>query len=160
MTRTVLGILSFGLVLILAAAQLPVDDEVAAQTPGPVPVATIGQLERAMVGPSSDAIFNVGRAEPATDDEWLALEDAAVVLTEAANLYMMDGRRADDGEWMTMAGAMYDAGRAALVAVQARDADAILDAGNNLVEACEACHVPYRDGGRPMGPPPGAVAPE
>ena len=70
---------------------------------------------------------------------------------------MMDGRRADDGEWMTMATAMYEGGRAALVAVQARDVEATLDAGNSLVEAC---HVPYRDGGRPMGPPPGAVAPE
>ena len=157
MTRTVLLTLAFGLAAILATGTLPVRGGIAAQTPGPVPVATIGQLERAMVGPSSDAIFNVGRAEPATDDEWLALEDAAVILTEAANLYMMDGRRADDGEWMTMATAMYEGGRAALVAVQARDVDAILDAGNSLVEAC---HVPYRDGGRPMGPPPGAVAPE
>ncbi len=126
MTRTVLGTLSFGLAAILAASTLPSDSSTAAQAPGPIPVATIGQLERAMVGPSSDAIFNVGRAEPATDDEWLALEDAAVILTEAPNLYMMDGRRADDGEWITMARAMYEAGRAALVAVEARDVDGIL----------------------------------
>ena len=64
MTRTVLLTLAFGLAAILATGTLPVRGGIAAQTPGPVPVATIGQLERAMVGPSSDAIFNVGRAEP------------------------------------------------------------------------------------------------
>ncbi len=159
MTRTVLITVGLGLAATLAVGSL-IDNNAAAQAPAPIPVATIGQLDRAMVGPSSDALFNVGRAEPSTDDEWVALEDAAVLLTEAANLYMMEGRRADDGEWMTMAGAMCDAGRAALVAVQARDVNGILDAGNTLVEACEACHVPCRDGGRPMGPPPGAVAPE
>ena len=69
---------------------------------------------------------------------------------------MMDGRRQDEGLWMELAGAMADAGANALSAAEARDVDGVLDAGNALIEVCEACHQPYRDGGRPMGPPPEA----
>ena len=58
---------------------------------------------------------------------------------------------------MEMAGALVDAGAAALAAAEGRDVDGVLDAGNSMVEACEACHVPYRDSGRAMGPPPAAL---
>ena len=145
MMRMGLGVVG----LLLAAFTLS-----AAQSRTATPIATIGQIQRAMVSPSSNIIFNVGSTEPSTDEEWLALEDAAIILTEAGNLYMMDGRRKDDGHWMELAGAMVDAGAAALEAAEARSVDGVLDAGNVLIEICEACHQPYRDGGRPMGPPP------
>ena len=145
MARTSFGVFS----LVFAALVIGV-----AQTRSVTPVATVGQIQRAMVSPSSDIIFNVGSEAPATDTEWQVVEDAAVILAEAGNLFMMDGRRKDDGLWMELAGAMADAGADALIAAQARNVDGVLDAGNTLIEVCEACHQPYRDGGRPMGPPP------
>ena len=126
-----------------------------AQSGGINPVATISQIQRAMVSPSSDVIFSIGSQEPETDEDWQAFENAAVILTEAGNLFMMDGRKKDDGLWMELAGAMSEAGAAALTAAEARDVDGVFTAGNTLIEGCEACHQPYRDGGRPMGPPPG-----
>jgi len=127
-----------------------------AQTLTPTAVATISQIQKAMITPASDAIFNVGRTAPTNDDQWQALEDAAVILTEAGNLYMMEGRRKDEKQWMEFTTAMVAAGTQALRAVEARDVNGLLDAGNNLIEVCEACHQPYRDGGRAMGPPPEA----
>ena len=144
MARILLGIVGLSLVIVSVGV---------AQSRTPTPVATISQIQRAMVSPASDAIFNAGSVAPATDEEWQ--EDAAVILTEAGNLYMMDGRRKDDGLWMELAGAMADAGAAALAAAEAQNVDGVFDAGNTLIEICEACHQPYRDGGRPMGPPPG-----
>ena len=125
-----------------------------AQSGGITPVATISQIQRAMVSPSSDVIFSIGSQEPETEADWQAFEDAAVILTEAGNLFMMDGRKKDDDLWMELAGAMSEAG-AAVTAAEARDVDGVFAAGNTLIEVCEACHQPYRDGGRPMGPPPG-----
>ena len=145
MARTSFGIL--GLIVVVLAVGV-------AQTRSVTPVATVGQIQRAMVSPSSDIIFNVGSEAPETDAEWQVVEDAAVILAEAGNLFMMDGRRKDEGLWMELAGAMADAGANALSAAEARNVDGVLDAGNTLIEVCEACHQPYRDGGRPMGPPP------
>ena len=125
-----------------------------AQTLTPTSVATISQIQKAMITPASDAIFNVGRTAPTCDDEWQALENAAVVLTEAGNLFMMEGRRKDEKQWMEFTAAMVNAGTMALRAAEVRDVNGLLDAGNNLIDVCEACHQPYRDGGRAMGPPP------
>ena len=52
-----------------------------------------------------------------------------------------------------------DAGAEALAAAEAEDVDAVLESGNRIAAACEACHQPYRDGGRAMGPPPEAGPP-
>ncbi len=124
-----------------------------AQTRSARPVASIKQIQEAMVSPASDVIFGVGSTAPQSDAEWAAVRNAAVILTETGNLFMLDGRAQDAEEWMEMAGALVDAGAAALAAAEAKDVDAVLDAGNGIVDVCETCHVPYRDG-RQMGPPP------
>ena len=122
------------------------------QVPGPEPVATIKQIQESMISPSSDTIFNVGRAAPETDEGWLTVRNAAIVLAEAGNLFMMEGRAKDTDQWMEMAGELVAAGTDALRATEARDVGGVLEAGNRMAAACEACHQPYRDGGRAMGP--------
>ena len=133
---------------------------VVAQTSAPTPVASIKQIQEAMISPSSDVIFNVGRGAPENDDEWLVVRNAAIVLAEAGNLFMMEGRAKDSELWMELAGELVAAGKEALDAVDARSAEGVLGAGDRIAAACEACHQPYRDGGRAMGPPPGAAPPQ
>jgi hypothetical protein len=127
---------------------------VAAQRHAIKPIASIMQLHEAMISPSSDALFDVGRETPKNDKEWIAVRNHAVILAESANMLMLDGRAKDNGEWMRFSSAMADAAAAALKAAEARNVDGILDAGDRIVPVCEACHEPYRDGGRKMGPPP------
>ena len=74
------------------------------------PVASIKQLQEAMISPSSDTIFNVGRAAPASDEEWLVVRNAAIVLAEAGNLLMLEGRAKDTEQWMDLAGELVAAG--------------------------------------------------
>ena len=123
---------------------------VPAQETGIVPVATVKQLCEGMITASSDALFNVGREAPDDDDDWRAVLHNALMLAEAGNLLMLDGRARDDGEWMTMSRALVDAGITAVRAVEVRDVDALLGAGDQIVVACETCHVPYRDEGLSM----------
>ena len=124
MARTSFGILSLFVVVLAVGV---------AQTRSVTPVATVGQIQRAMVSPSSDIIFNVGSEAPETDSEWQVVENAAVILAEAGNLFMMDGRRQDEGLWMELAGAMADAGANALSAAEARDVDGVLHEDDGIV---------------------------
>ena len=97
-----------GVVVLLLAAAAP------AQESGIVPVATVKQLCEGMITASSDALFNVGREAPDDDDDWRAVLHSALMLAEAGNLLMLEGRARDDGEWMTMSRALVDAGVAAV----------------------------------------------
>lgn len=130
--------------VLLAAVAAP------AQEAGIEPVATVRQLCEGMITSSSDALFNVGREAPDDDGDWRAVLNNALMLAEAGNLLMLEGRARDDGEWMTMSRALVDAGITAVRAVEVRDVDALLGAGDEIVVACETCHVPYRDEGLSM----------
>lgn len=104
---------------------------------------------------------------PANDEEWAEQRANALRLIETGNLLLIPGRRAVaasstvpgahiDGvldhaeveaavrrEWprfVTYATELQTAARAALVATEARDAHALLVAGEQLQEACEQCH--------------------
>jgi cytochrome c553 len=127
---------------------------VVAQPSGIKPIASIRQLHDAMISPSSDALFDVGREAPKDDAGWAAVRNHAVILAESGNLLMLQGRAKDKGNWMKLSTAMAAAAGDALRGAESKNADAILDAGDRIAAICEACHEPYRDGGRKMGPPP------
>ena len=55
----------------------------AAQQPAMQPVASVKQLHEAMISPSSDAIFDVGRG-PENDAGWTALRNNAIILPKPA----------------------------------------------------------------------------
>ena len=135
------------LLLVLAVA-LAAPAVLAAQGHTITAVATVRQLCQGMITTSSDALFNVGREAPADDADWLAVQNNAIMLAESGNLLMIGSRARDTEE--TMSQALVDAGVAALEAVEARDVDGVLAAGDLIVVACETCHVPYRDGGLAM----------
>ena len=65
-----------------------------AQEPPIQAVATVKQLCEGIITTSSNAIFNVGREAPSTDDEWAVLKNHALMLAESGNLFMLAGRAA------------------------------------------------------------------
>ena len=118
-----------------------------------VPVATVKQLMKGIVGPASNTVFNavsttvtekgVEEVAPHTDEEWETVGNSAVALAEAGNLMMMEGRAIDKGDWIKMSQAMIDAGKQTLKAVEAKDADGVLAAGEPLNISCDGCHQRY-----------------
>jgi hypothetical protein len=126
---------------------------VEAQEAGIKPIASIMQLHEAMISPASDAIFEVGRQTPRDDKEWAALRNHAVILAESGNLLMIEGRAKDQQDWMKMSAELVNAAAEALRATETKQIDRVLAAGDRIALICEACHEPYRDGGRKMGPP-------
>jgi hypothetical protein len=85
-----------------------------------------------------------GRTElaPTTDAGWDDVRKHAAILAEAANLLMLPGRAAGD-DWIAYARALQTTGRQALTAAEARDADALFEAGGQIYQACVACHAQY-----------------
>jgi hypothetical protein len=105
---------------------------------------------------------------PRTDEEWKEVRRHAIMLLEATNALQIPGRKvarpgekADDPKvelapeqieelinkdraaWIKHAHGLHDATMQAFAAIEAKDAEKLLDVGNAIDEACEKCHLQY-----------------
>ena len=150
----------------------------AAPLPDFQPTASVEDIMRSMVDPPADALWDavvttvtdtgIDEVRPETETDWLRLERGAIMLVEAGNLLLIDGRRiANEGSvsalpgidlepdeiaarvaenrdaWRRLARELHDAGVVMLDAVRARDVDALLEGGDRLDVACENCHTRF-----------------
>jgi hypothetical protein len=123
----------------------------------------------------------VEERQPRTDKEWAAVRTNALLVIEGANMLMVEGRKVarpgqqleepggatdftpaqaqaeidkDRPAFIVFAHSLQDAAGSALAAIEKRDANALLEAGGDLDEACENCHKRYWYPNSPT--PPGA----
>jgi hypothetical protein len=94
---------------------------------------------------------------PTTAQEWTAIRNAAVFLTESGNLLMMPPRAKDSGDWMKYSRELIDASEAAIRAADARDRNRLFEVGGDINDKCMQCHEHYdptvrRDLGKPPLP--------
>jgi hypothetical protein len=80
---------------------------------------------------------------PKTDEEWVAVRNAAATVAETGNLLMLAGRARDQADWMSMTRAMIDKANESLQAAEAKDVEAMFTSGGDLYLACTACHAKY-----------------
>ncbi|HEY2384356.1 MAG TPA: hypothetical protein VGK48_24535 [Terriglobia bacterium] len=105
---------------------------------------------------------------PKTDDDWKEARNHAIALLEASNLLQMPGRLvakpgeksenpgieegpeeikalidADRAGWVNYTHGLYDSTKLLLDAIDKKDADQMLDLGDQLDQACEKCHMHY-----------------
>lgn len=108
--------------------------------------------------------------QPRTDEEWADVRRKAITVIEASNLLAMEGRRVvaegkkledsevegilkpeeiqklidgDRASFVERAHGLHSAGVAVLTAIEARNPQALSEAGGALDEACENCHLKY-----------------
>ncbi|MDZ7784518.1 MAG: hypothetical protein U5K56_16800 [Halioglobus sp.] len=115
-------------------------------------VATVKQTMTWILDPAADVIWDSagtiitaeGSEElaPTTDEGWDAVLHAAAIVTEGGNLLMMPGRSAGD-DWLEYSAGLVAAGRLAIDAAEARDPDALFEAGGRIYQVCRACHNQY-----------------
>ena len=85
---------------------------------------------------------------------WQAVDQAALALVETAPLFLLPGRRCENGkpvpvdraDWKRYTAALMDVGREAYKAAQTRNVDAVVKVADRLNESCANCHKVYRDG--------------
>ncbi len=134
----------------------------------------LAQLMRGVTFPNANILFNVQVKDPAKDKPampipfdyflwgstvyfgWQAVDQAALMLVETTPLFLLPGRRCENGrpvpvdraDWKQFTAALVDVGRAAYTAAQSRNADAVNKVAERLNETCANCHKVYRDGAR------------
>jgi cytochrome c556 len=86
---------------------------------------------------------------------WEAVETAALMLSEGADLLMTPGRVCSNGrpvpqaaDWATFAQQVRDASKVVLAAAKAKDLDKMLDVSDTLNTSCVNCHNRYRRNNR------------
>lgn len=142
--------------------------------------ASFKDIMAAEINPSAEYLWNavstvtsekgIEEKQPRTDDEWLAAKHQAVILVEATNLLLMEGRQivtpgekvqdadlpgiaspeqirqtidSDRATYVKLVHALHDAGMQALQAIENKNAMALSDAGAGIDTACENCHLKY-----------------
>jgi S-disulfanyl-L-cysteine oxidoreductase SoxD len=145
----------------------------------PPPVANLAELMRAIAFPNANIIFNVQLKDPGAQTKkqpaaapfdyvdwgstvypgWLAIDQAAVAITETAPLLLTPGRRCQNGrpvpvdraDWKQYVAGLVDVGKLARKTSQARNYEAFIDVSEKLNDACANCHKVYRDKGGTEG---------
>ena len=106
--------------------------------------------------------------QPKTEEEWATVRRSAVQMVEVSNLLLVPRRQAarrgensenpgielepaaiekliaeDPATWGKLVGGLHDAAVPALKAVEAKNVEALFEAGDKLEKACESCHHNY-----------------
>jgi mono/diheme cytochrome c family protein len=134
----------------------------------------LAQLMRGVTFPNANILFNVQVKDPAASKPtvpvpfdyvlwgstvyygWQAVDQAALALIETSPLFLLPGRRCENGrpapvdraDWQQYTAALVEAGRAAYKASQSRNVDAVIKVAEQLNATCDNCHKVYRDGGK------------
>jgi hypothetical protein len=151
-----------------ASAQAPAKPAPRPAAP-PKVEANLLQLMRGILYPASNVIFAAQEdlsKQPVPPDAstspnpltttyggWQAVENAALALSESANLVMMPGRMCSNGkpvpigraDWVKDVQKLREAGRAAYAAAKKKDTEAMVDVSGTISDACSACHDVYRE---------------
>ncbi|MEQ8314274.1 MAG: hypothetical protein RL839_01620 [Gammaproteobacteria bacterium] len=130
----------------IAAISLLIASVAVAQVP---PQLTLKQIMNAMITPATNTIWGAYQLE--TEAQWQTIENAALTVIAAGNLMALGGSApgeselAQQAQWRQFNEQMIAAAREVLVAVAARDEEALSAAGNNaLYPPCESCHQQYQ----------------
>jgi hypothetical protein len=145
------------------------------------PVAGISDIMAIEVDPSADALWasvstvvtksGTKNNRPTTDKQWDELRGRAVILIEAANLLLVDGRRvaregvqkiedqgtpgnlsaeqsqnlidANRNSFASFASGLRVVGEQMLKAIDAKNPEDLMEAGSALDEVCEGCHLKF-----------------
>jgi hypothetical protein len=145
----------------------------------PPPEGNLAELMRAIAFPNANIIFNVQIKDPAAQPKkqpaaapfdyvewgatvypgWLAIDQAAVAITETAPLLLTPGRRCQNGrpvpvdraDWKKYVDELVAVGKLARRTSQARNYEGFVDVSEKLNDACANCHKVYRDKGGTEG---------
>jgi hypothetical protein len=143
------------------------------------PEGNLAELMRAIAFPNANIIFNLQLKNPTAQKPkplasspfdyiewgstvypgWLAVDQAAVALTESAALLLTPGRRCQNGrpvpvdraDWKQYVAALVDVGKLARKESRARNFEAFGAISEKLNDACGNCHKVYRDKGGSEG---------
>lgn len=118
-------------------------------------VATTQDVMAGVIDPVAFDIWNavattvdeqgVHEIRPQTKEEWQKLAFSARGLAESSSLLLYEGRKEDDGDWVTFTNEMSAKALEAAKAAEDQNPDEIIRIGGEIYEACTKCHEGYLD---------------
>ena len=144
----------------------------AAGAPALAPAGNLAQLMRGVTFPNANILFNVQVKDPGAYKPsppipfdyvawgstvyygWQAVDQAALTLVETTPLFLLPGRRCENGrpapvdraDFKQYAAALVEVARTAYRASQSRNVETVAKLSDQLNDACANCHKVYRDG--------------
>jgi mono/diheme cytochrome c family protein len=141
------------------------------------PAANLAQLMRGVTFPNANIIFNTQLKDPATDKPkmpvpydyvlwgqtvyygWQSVDQAALALQETTPLFLLPGRRCQNGrpvpvnkpDFQKFTQDLIDYSKELYKASQARNVEMMASMAENLNNTCANCHKVYRDVGTSEG---------
>ncbi|MEO8255995.1 MAG: hypothetical protein ABI868_01485 [Acidobacteriota bacterium] len=134
------------------------------------PYGSLAQVMRGLPFPNSNIIFDTQTTDPGVPKKiesgqgatstyantyggWQQVENAAVALSEVANLVTIPGRLCENGLPVPISDptfqkgvkALADVGVAALEAAKTKNLDKMVDVSGAISDACLVCHEKYRE---------------
>jgi hypothetical protein len=160
-----------GATLFLVACSSPAPAPTAPAAPAPQSHASLAQVMRGIPFPNSNIIFDTQTTDPGAEKKpgeggagasaqynavyggWQAVENAALAISETANLIMIPGRLCENGrpvpldreDYRKFSAGLAEAGQAAYKAAQSKNLDAMVEVSGTVSDACSACHDVYRE---------------
>ena len=101
------------------------------------------KVVKGVIIPDSNIVFSVSNKAPKTDAEWAAVLKSAEKLVAGAQQLMPMGPDTGREPWVQFTQSLGASARKAAAAAKARDADAVVAAGDEMFEVCENCHRMY-----------------
>ena len=101
------------------------------------------KLVKSVIIPDSNIVFSVSNKAPKTDAEWAAVLKSAEKLVAGAQQLMPMGPDTGREPWVQFTQSLGASARKAAAAAKARNADAVVAAGDEMFEVCENCHRMY-----------------
>ena len=164
--------------MLAACSKTPAPTSPTVDTPRFYPTASIQEIMQSIIDPNIDPVWDsvatisttkgIEEKAPKTDDEWRVVRQHAVVVVEAANLLLIDGRpvappgastsshavelspaevqkgiTAHHADFVRHATALHDAAVEALQAIDARNPERLVNAGGRIDQTCEGCHAQF-----------------
>jgi mono/diheme cytochrome c family protein len=141
------------------------------------PIANLAQLMRGMTFPNANILFNVQVKDPGGEKPkapvpfdyvlwgqtvyygWQAVDQATLALQETTPLFLLPGRRCENGrpapinkaDYQQYTRALIDLAKELYKVAQTRKQEALSDMAEKLNDACANCHKVYRDVGTAEG---------
>lgn len=142
------------------------------QTPPMRVQSNLNELMRGIIYPAANVVFSSQTDNPAdaktppgqdpslatdplvsTFGGWTAVENAALALSESANLLLIPGRTCSTGvsvpmnnpDWPKFVQELRDAGMQAYKAAQSKNQDKMIEASDTLNASCTDCHRKWRE---------------
>jgi mono/diheme cytochrome c family protein/cytochrome c556 len=141
--------------------------------PGFTVAGNLAQIMRGITFPNANIIFNVQIKDPGNQPKvapgsmpfdyvnwgstvypgWQAVDNAALSLIESTPLFLLPGRRCENGrpvpidrpDYKQFTDALVQVSREAYKAAQSRNQDQVIAVAEKLNDACANCHKVYRD---------------